>query len=133
MKAENIKFKAKRLDGKGWVCGYFYEENGNTYIIENRQKESMLNRNVTYQVDPSSVCMFTGQKDCEGNEVWEGDIIGNHDFPFESRTVTWANCLSCFIPIDEDGVPDRHLFSYLVLFKKWTVVGNKFDRKEGEK
>lgn len=30
MKIENIKFKAKRLDGKGWVCGYFYEENGNT-------------------------------------------------------------------------------------------------------
>lgn len=54
MKIENIKFKAKRLDGKGWVCGYFYEENGNTYIIENRQSESMLNRNLTYQVDPSS-------------------------------------------------------------------------------
>ena len=32
MKTENIKFKAKRLDGKGWVCGYFYEENGNIYI-----------------------------------------------------------------------------------------------------
>lgn len=31
MEIENIKFKAKRLDGKGWVCGYFYEENGNTY------------------------------------------------------------------------------------------------------
>ena len=27
---KTIKFKAKRLDGKGWVCGYFYEENGNT-------------------------------------------------------------------------------------------------------
>lgn len=53
MKTESIKFKAKRLDGKGWVCGYFYEENGNTYIVENRQKESKLNRNPAYQVDPS--------------------------------------------------------------------------------
>lgn len=59
MRIENIMFKAKRLDGKGWVCGYFYEENGNTYIIENRQKESMLNRNVTCEVDPSTVCQFT--------------------------------------------------------------------------
>lgn len=75
MKIENIKFKAKRLDGKGWVCGYFYEENGNTYIIENRQKESKLNRNLTYQVDPSTVCQFTGLKDCKGREVWEGDIV----------------------------------------------------------
>ena len=63
MKTENIKFKAKRLDGKGWVCGYFYEENDNTYIIENRQEESKLNRNITYQVDPSTVCLFTGLKD----------------------------------------------------------------------
>ena len=132
MKPENIKFKAKRSDDNSWVFGYFYEENGNTYIIENRQKETKLNRNLTYQVDPSTVCQFTGLTDCEGNEVWEGDIIGNHDFPFERRTVTWANCLSCFIPIDEDGGLDRHL-SFLVLFKKWTVFGNKFDRKEGEK
>lgn len=129
MKPENIKFKAKRLDDNSWVFGYFYEENGNTYIIENRQKESKLNRNITYQVDPSTVCQFTGLTDCEGNEVWEGDIIGNHDFPFEKRTVTWANCLSCFIPIDEDGGQDRHL-SLLVLFKKWTVVGNKFDKEK---
>ena len=75
MKIENIKFKAKRIDGKGWVCGYFYEENGNTYIIENRQKESKLNRNPTYQVDPSTVCQFTGLIDCEGNEIWEHDLI----------------------------------------------------------
>lgn len=78
MKTESIKFKAKRLDGKGWVCGYFYEENGNTYIIENRQKESKLNRNLTYQVDPSTVCMFTGLKDREDNEIWEGDLLQTH-------------------------------------------------------
>lgn len=74
MKRE-IKFKAKRLGGKEWVCGYFYEENGNTYIIENRQKESMLNRNITYQVDPSTVCQFTGLKDCKGKEIFEHGLI----------------------------------------------------------
>lgn len=124
-----IKFKAKRLDNGEWCEGYFYEENGNTYIIENRQKESMLNRNVTYEVDPSTICQFTELKDCKGNEIWEGDIIRNPEFPFEKRTVTWSNNSSCFMPIDEDGCKDRD-FSFLVLFKKWNVVGNKFDKEK---
>lgn len=126
MKIENIKFKAKRLDGKGLAIGDLLHSYENGAII------IPIEGGGAFSVDPSTVCQFTGLTDCEGNEVWEGDIIGNHDFPFEKRTVTWANCLSCFIPIDEDGGQDRHL-SLLVLFKKWTVVGNKFDRKEGEK
>lgn len=91
MKIKDIKFKAKRLDGKGWVCGYFYEENGNTYIIENRQKESKLNRNPTYQVDPSTVCQFTGLKDSEGKEIWEGDILRDVYFGHFKHFVIFAN------------------------------------------
>lgn len=129
MKAENIKFKAKRLDGKGWVCGYFYEENGNTYIIENRQKESKLNRNLTYQVDPSTVCQFTGLKDCEGNEVWEGDILeGESKSEIVYAKGTFANSLIGY---------NKRVFSYpLCYYVKENetvdgkVVGNKFDKKK---
>ena len=73
MKIENIKFKAKRLDNGKWVEGYFYAECGNTYIIENRQEESMLNRNITYEVDTDTICQFTGLKDCKGKEIFEHD------------------------------------------------------------
>ena len=123
MKIENIKFKAKRLDNGEWVKGNLRtSKSDNAMIIP-------IEYSGTFPVDPYTICQFTGLTDCEGNEVWEGDIIKNHDFPFEKRTVTWANCLSCFIPIDEDGAQDRHL-SLLVLFKKWTVIGNKFDKEE---
>ena len=100
MKIENIKFKAKRLDGKGWVEGYFYEENDNTYIIENRQKESMLNRNITYQVNPSTVCQFTGLTDCKGKEIWEGDMIKS-PYLENVATVEWDDSLCGFKCVDE--------------------------------
>lgn len=129
MKIENIKFKAKRLDNGEWVCGYFYEENGNTYIIENRQKESMLNRNVTYEVDPSTVCMFTGLKDCEGNEIWEGDILQDADYYYIKYVVIFGEGI--FLARKEGhytGIPLHECVgdSGNVTYAK--VVGNKFDK-----
>lgn len=126
MKIKDIKFNAKRLDGKGWVCGYFYEENGNTYIIENRQKESKLNRNLPYQVDPSTVCQFTGLKDKNGTPIYEGDIVTYKDNNAERRgVIVWDNKSIAFC------------FGYgffLCHFpsENMEVIGNKFDRKEGE-
>lgn len=133
MKIENIKFKAKRLDGKGWVCGYFYEENGNTYIIENRQKENMLNRNITYQVDPSTVCQFTGLKDCEGNEIWEGDILLNTNSGSQ-YTVMYSDYGGAFFIRKIRTVnDDMYLFELsdvdnCIAFIE--VIGNKFDKEK---
>lgn len=127
MKTENIKFKAKRLDGKGWVCGYFYEENGNTYIIENRQKESKLNRNLTYQVDPSTVCQYTGLKDCEGNELYEHDVIKN--YPFIPSEIVWSEELSGYHLTHANGKIYEKPLGYYLSLGKFIVVGNKFDRR----
>ena len=124
MKTEDIKFKAKRLDGKGWVCGYFYEENGNTYIIENRQKESKLNRNLTYQVDPSTVCMFTGLTDCEGKELFEHDLIHFVGFTHTAEVI-WSECNYAFMVISEN----KHSYWLHDVIKVCRIerIGNKFD------
>lgn len=123
MKVENIKYKAKRLDVKGWVCGDLLHSYENGAIIV------PIEGGGAFSVDPSTICQFTGLKDSKGQEIWEGDIIRNPEFPFEKRTVTWSNNSQCFMPIDEVGCQDRN-FSFLVLFKEWTVVGNKFDKEK---
>lgn len=133
MKLQNIKFKAKRLDNGEWCEGYFYEENGNTYIIENRQKESMLNRNVTCEVDSSTVCQFTGMRDWEGKEIWEGDIVrDNYDLLCVDNfyEVVYIEKEGAFAFMSLDKVDNYEPF--VNLFEAY-VVGNKFDRKEGEK
>ena len=124
MKLENIKFKAKSLrDGK-WIFGDLMKESYGARIIEHTSKASNW-----IAVDPNTVCQFTGLKDKKGKEVYEGDIIRNPEFPFEKRTVTWNDLYSCFEPINKDGYENRS-FTSLVLFKKWTVVGNKFDKEK---
>ena len=131
MKIKDIKFKAKRLYGKGWVCGYFYEENGNTYIIENRQKESKLNRNITYSVEPTTVCQFTGENDMNGNEIYIGDIISN----LETGSiigVTWnerLKRLDCkFLNADKGLEVPFGIF--VSRCKRIVIVGNKFDKEK---
>ena len=131
MKAENIKFKAKRLDGKGWVCGYFYEENGNTYIIENRQKESKLNRNITYSVGPTTVCQFTGENDMNGNEIYIGDIISNLETG-SIIEVTWnerLKRLDCkFLNADKGLEVPFGIF--VSRYKRIAVLKSKFDNEK---
>lgn len=122
-----IKFKAKRLDNGEWVCGYFYEENDNTYIIENRQKESKLNRNPAYQVDHSTVCMFTGLKDCIGKELFENDLI--HFIGYKPiGKVIWSEENYAFMVAS--GNEPLYWLSEVLEIGKIAIVGNKFDKEK---
>lgn len=131
MKQENIKFKAKRLDNNTWVEGYFYAECGNTYIIEDRQSESMLNRNEAHQVDPSTVCWFTGEKDMKGNEIYIGDIISNLETGSVVE-VAWNDRLKrldCkFLNADKGLEVPFGIF--VSRYKRIVVLRSKFDKEK---
>lgn len=128
METENIKFKAKRLDGKGWVEGCLIRSTAGirerAYIVDNFS--SMSDYSII-GVDPSTVCMFTGLKDCDGNEIWEGDIMKS-PYLEELAIVKWDDSLCGFKCV---GVVRNicYSFSSLVVFARWYVVGNKFDKE----
>lgn len=132
MKLENFKFKAKRLDNNTWVEGYFYVECGNTYIIEDRQRESMLNRNEAHQVDPSTVCQFTGEKDMNGDNIYVGDIISN----IETKSVievVWNDKMKMLDCKFLNGVKccfDIPFGTFVARYHRIVILRSKFDKEK---
>ena len=125
MKAENIKFKAKRLDGKGWAIGDLLHSKENGAIIV------PIEGGGTFSVDHFTVCQFTGEKDMNGNEIYIGDIISN----IETGSIIEVTCnerlkrLDCkFLNADKGlEVPFGIIVSR---YKRIVIVGNKFDKKK---
>ena len=132
MKIENIKFKAKCLDNAEWVNGYFYQECGNTYIIEDRQKDSMLNRNEAVLVDPSTVCQFTGEKDMNGDNIYVGDIISN----LETKSVievVWNDKMKMLDCKFLNGVKccfDIPFGTFVARYHRIVILRSKFDKEK---
>ena len=126
-----IKFKAKRLDGKGWVEGSLIRSTigikERAYIVDNFS--SMSDYSVI-GVDPSTVCQFTGMKDSEDNEIWEGDLV-NERYDIASidnrYEVVYIEEEGNFAFKDIDNADNYQPFVNLV---DTFVVGNKFDKEK---
>lgn len=126
MKIENIKFKAKELGTGKWKEGFLQRDMDYNLciLIANKEDHSWY----WTQIDPSTVCQFTGLKDSEGKEIWEGDIV--HD----SYDLLCIDNLYEVVYIEEEGafafksldkVDNYEPFVNLI---EVYVVGNKFDK-----
>lgn len=117
-----ILFKAKKLSDSKWVKGSLVKTPFGTFI--EWYEDSICNKR---EVDPNTVCQSTGLEDCEGKEIWEGDIVKYKDTNGERKgIINWNEELTAFC------------FGYYFLLCHFpsgnmVVIGNKFDKKGGKK
>ena len=127
MKIEDIKFKAKRLDNGEWVKGDLVHST--SYVGISYPSDEFSDVPIVHRVDPSTVCQFTGLKDKEGKEIFEGDLLYDEDSGIVSA-IKWKRNICGYVYEKAGAFATMRVFSNHTCFLK--VIGNKLDRNEKE-
>ncbi len=125
MKTENIKFKAKELGTGKWKEGFLQRDmDYNLCILIAKKEEHSW---YWTQIDPSTVCMFTGLTDCKGNEIFEHDLIHFVGFSYTAEVI-WSEGNYAFMVVCEN----KHSYWLHDVIKLCRIerISNKFDKEK---
>lgn len=124
-----ILFKAKRLDNGEWVEGYYIGPIGALDVHEICDIHDITGTRV--EVDPSTVCEYTGLTDKNGKKIFEGDIVrretayyGKHNVYDEP--VVWED------DIENDSFGEPYTSGYCIHGGNWEVIGSIHDGEGGQ-
>lgn len=124
MNRENL-FKAKRKDNGEWVEGYMVKyPSGKVEIFKKCvEPPDVLLR---CEVDPKTICEYTGLEDKNDKEIWENDIVRNEKG--DIGVVQWFEEHAAFMIWNKT----KHYICYLAEndFSKIEIAGNEFDNPE---
>lgn len=119
MKRE-IKFRGYSHEHESWIYGDLLQyPDGEVYIMEHSDGE-----NLSYIVKPKTIGQYTGLKDKNGREIYEGDIVFNRH---TRGVVAYDSESACFI-VEKPNSLNIELRFYVLIGIE--VVGNIHDNPE---
>lgn len=90
MGIRTIKFRGKYLHGdEHWIYGSLQQPKDGCMLIFPPEAPDSYDK---YLINPETVGQFTGLHDKNGNEIYEGDILGKKDTPV--RYIIEWDCIS---------------------------------------
>ena len=127
-----ILFKAKRKDNGEWVEGYYVYCRKRHYILPALNKAIGFDEREDewVEVDPDTICQYTGLTDKNGEKIWENDIL-RRDGYWDMR-IEFENGAFMVRNADKIQYINRVTYTSISTFdiKEYEVIGNIFDNPE---